>query len=237
MRPSTSRRTTSSPTWAIPRRCTRRHCAVGVRARSTGDPGSSWKACAGGGFRLHRAGCSRDLRGDETMTVDLVDAHTRALASTRRFVAAVRADQWDTQSNCDDWDVRTLVNHIVSGNFWAAELMAGKTIEEVGDRLDGDIIGADALASWDASSAAADGAFRAPGAMERPAAVSYGPVPGSVYLRHRFVDVLVHGWDVAVSTGQPAALDPELVAACWEAVQPDREMMAASGAFGIAKEL
>ena len=74
--------------------------------------------------------------------------------------------------------------------------------------------------------------FRVPGAMDAPCAVSYGPVPGSVYCGHRFLDVLVHGWDVATSTGQDTALDPELVAACWEVLEPQLEMLQASGAFG-----
>ena len=42
---------------------------------------------------------------------------------------------------CDDWDLRQLVNHVISGNLWAAELAAGGTIAEVGDRLDGDVPG------------------------------------------------------------------------------------------------
>src|SRR3712207_7783209 len=75
--------------------------------------------------------------------------------------------------SCEGWDVRELVNHVVSGNFWAGELARGKTIEEVGDRLDGDVIGDDALTAYDASARAASEAFRAPGAMEAPCAVSY----------------------------------------------------------------
>ncbi|MGH9024706.1 MAG: maleylpyruvate isomerase N-terminal domain-containing protein [Acidimicrobiia bacterium] len=73
--------------------------------------------------------------------MDLLDAHTQALGHTRRLVAGVRDDQWDQLSPCEGWSVRELVNHIVTGNFWAGELTAGKTIEEVGDRLDGDVSG------------------------------------------------------------------------------------------------
>ena len=75
-------------------------------------------------------------------------------------------------------------------------------------------------------------AFKAPGAMERPVAVSYGPVPGLVYAGHRFIDVLVHGWDLAVGTGQDLTLPVELVEACIEVIEPQKDMLAASGAFG-----
>jgi uncharacterized protein (TIGR03086 family) len=79
-------------------------------------------------------------------------------------------------------------------------------------------------------------AFRAAGAMDAPCAVSYGPVPGSVYCGHRFLDVLVHGWDVAKSTGQDTTLDPALVEALWVVVEPQLDMLAGSGAFGTKVE-
>jgi uncharacterized protein (TIGR03086 family) len=166
------------------------------------------------------------------MDVDLAEVHARALDSARRSVAGVQLSQWADMSECEGWTVRELVNHIVSGNHWAAELAAGKTIEEVGTRLDGDVLGGDPLAAYDESATIAEAAFRAPGAMDAPCAVSYGPVPGSVYCGHRFLDVLIHGWDVARSTGQDTALDPELVDACWVVVEPQRDMLAGSGMFG-----
>ena len=68
--------------------------------------------------------------------------------------------------------------------------------------------------------------------MERPVAVSYGPVPGEVYAGHRFIDVLIHGWDLAKATGQDATLDPDLVEACWSVINPQMELLRGSGMFG-----
>jgi uncharacterized protein (TIGR03086 family) len=130
------------------------------------------------------------------------------------------------------WDVRALVNHVVSGNLRAAELAAGKTISEVGDHLDGDVLGADPLGAYDASAKAAAAVFAIPGALKAPSAVSYGPVPGAVYAGHRFIDVLIHGWDLAKATGQDTTLDPQLVEACWAVVEPQKDLLAGSGAFG-----
>jgi uncharacterized protein (TIGR03086 family) len=166
------------------------------------------------------------------MDVDLPDVHARALDATRLFVAGIRSDQWAAVSVDDEWTVRELVNHIVTGNYWAEELASGKTIEEVGDRLDGDVLGDDPLEVYDDSAARAAAVFRVEGAMDAPCAVSYGPVPGSVYCGHRFLDVLVHGWDVAKSTGQDTTLDPGLVVACWAVLEPQLEMLQGSGAFG-----
>jgi uncharacterized protein (TIGR03086 family) len=58
-----------------------------------------------------------------------------------------------------------------------------------------------------------------------------------VYCGHRFIDVLVHGWDVAASTGQDTALDTELVEACWAVVEPQLDQLVDSGAFGTDPEI
>lgn len=161
--------------------------------------------------------------------------HRGALASTRRFIASIGSDQWDLPTPCDGWNVRELVNHVIVGNWWAAELAGGHTVDEVGHRLDGDHTVPDPLNAYDASAAAAIAAFDAPGALEAPCAVSYGPVPGSLYAGHRFIDVLIHGWDIATATGQTATLDSQLVDACWREVEPQLEQLQGSTMFGTAR--
>jgi uncharacterized protein (TIGR03086 family) len=58
-----------------------------------------------------------------------------------------------------------------------------------------------------------------------------------VYCGHRFIDVLIHGWDVAESTGQDTNLPEELVQACWEVVEPQLSELGGSGAFGTQVEV
>src|SRR5215471_1348810 len=163
---------------------------------------------------------------------DIAELHAQALDATGRVVSSVAADQWHAATPCADWDARALVNHLVSGNLWAAELAAGGTIEGVGSRLDGDLLGADPAAAYADSATAAAAVFRRPGALDAPCAVSYGPVPGSVYAGHRFLDVLIHGWDLAAATGQDYALDPQLMEACQQIIEPQLEAFRAAGAFG-----
>jgi uncharacterized protein (TIGR03086 family) len=153
------------------------------------------------------------------------------------LVAGVAEGLWDDESVCDGWSVRELVNHIVTGNDWAVELGSGKTIADVGDRLDGDVLGDDPLDAYHRSAEAAAAVFRVPGALEAPCAVSYGPVPGSVYCGHRIIDVLIHGWDVAKSTGRYTTLPPDLVDACWAVVEPQADMLAGSGMFSPGLEV
>jgi uncharacterized protein (TIGR03086 family) len=162
---------------------------------------------------------------------DIAELHAQALDATGMIVAGIPADRWHADTPCDGWDVRALVNHVVSGNLWAAELAAGGTIEEMGDRLDGDVLGPDPVGSYTASAKAAAAAFRAPGALDAPCAVSYGPVPGSVYAGHRFIDVFIHGWDLAVATGQDAVLDADLMRSCRQVLEPQLELFRGAGAF------
>jgi len=84
------------------------------------------------------------------MAVDLPEVHARALERTHVFVAGIDATRLDDASVDDEWTVRELLNHVVSGNLWVPELVGGLTIEEVGTRLDGDQLGADVLSAYDA---------------------------------------------------------------------------------------
>jgi uncharacterized protein (TIGR03086 family) len=156
--------------------------------------------------------------------------HTLALHATGRVVAAIPADRWQAATPCAGWDVRALVNHLVSGNWWAAKRGAGATIEQVGDRFEGGRLGGGPAAAYAASAKAASDVFH--GALQAPCAVSYGPVAGSVYAGHRLIDVLIHGWDLTAATGQDRALDGDLAEACRKVTEPQINMLRASGAFG-----
>ncbi len=169
--------------------------------------------------------------------MELPEAHARAVAHTQLIFDAIRPEQLGDPTPCDDWDVATLAHHVIYGNYWVPPLVAGETIDEVGDRFEGDIVGGDISGAFRASGALAVEAFNAPGAMEAPCPVSYGPVPGSVYCGHRLIDVLIHGWDMAVAIGYDTVLPADLVDACLAVAEPQAEGFAASGAFGHAPDL
>ena len=156
----------------------------------------------------------------------IAELHAQALDITGRIVAGIPPDRWHTATPCTGWDTQALLNHVVSGNLWAAELAAGATIETIGDRLDGDVLGADPAGSYAVSAKAAAAAFLRPGALDAPCAVSYGPVPGSVYAGHRFIEMVFtqlakravrpvgggreHVADLDVAVGDDDAVDEQL---------------------------
>lgn len=154
--------------------------------------------------------------------MDVHELYRRTVDGWAERVRAVGPDQWAAPTPCADWDVRALVNHVVGEDLWAAELVRGATIDEVGDRLDGDLLGEDPVAT------AVDAAARATGVVAEaaPAKVhlSYGDEDLDEYLMQLSADHLVHGWDLAAATGGATDLDPDTVArvGAWFAEREER---------------
>lgn len=160
------------------------------------------------------------------------ELYVRAMASTQRYADGVGSDQWTSPTPCSEWNVRQVANHIIGENLWAAELLRGKTIEEVGNRLDGDLTGSDPARAFRDSVAAAQQAATAPGAMETTCHLSFGDFSGSDYCSQLFMDLLIHGWDIARATGQDARLDTSLVEACLPIAQQLTQQWRSAGVFG-----
>ena len=100
------------------------------------------------------------------------DAATVFAQSVQEFQAWVRAvdpDAWGRPTPYADWDVRALVNHIVGEQRWGVPMMGGRTVAEVGDALDGDLLGSAPQEAADAAAKEAVAALCEPGALERTA--------------------------------------------------------------------
>ncbi|MFJ2033418.1 TIGR03086 family metal-binding protein [Streptosporangium sp. NPDC087985] len=148
------------------------------------------------------------------MTVDTREAYRRALDYFGTLVHQIKPEQWDNETPCVDWDVRTLVNHVVGENRWASQLLAGRTVADVGDALDGDLLGDDPLKAFDISAMAATQAASEEQSLTRVVHLSFADVPGEEYISELFADALIHTWDLARAIGAGERLDPELVDAC-----------------------
>ncbi|HEY3558870.1 MAG TPA: TIGR03086 family metal-binding protein [Kribbella sp.] len=140
--------------------------------------------------------------------MDVVELHNRTVANFAELVSQVAPDQWPEPTPCSDWDVRALVNHVVGEERWTVPLMEGKTIAEVGDALDGDLLADDPVRA--ASDAARDAAAAAALTVDK-VHLSYGDEEPQEYLRQLAADHLIHGWDLAVAIGVPPRMEPELV--------------------------
>lgn len=163
---------------------------------------------------------------------EVVDLYRRAMEQFGDRLRAVRADQWDGPTPCTDWTVRDLANHVIGENRWMPPLLEGKTIADVGDALDGDLLGDDPAAAWDDAAAAALAAAREPGVMERTVHLSFGDFPGRYYVGQVLSDHVIHAWDLARAIGADEALDPELVRFAYDELVPQLDEARSAGAFG-----
>ncbi|MTE19612.1 TIGR03086 family protein [Streptomyces sp. TRM43335] len=169
--------------------------------------------------------------------MDRLDALDRAYEEFDRRVRAVRDDQWDAPTPCAEWSVRDLVGHLVGEHLWAPWLLRGATLEEVGDRFDGDVLGDDPVAAWRRAAAESKAAFHRPGALEGRVHTSDGPRPTVDYAREMITDLTVHAWDLARGIGADDRLDEELARWVHDAVRPVAGTLRATGLFGEPVEV
>lgn len=164
--------------------------------------------------------------------MDLLDAHGQALDVFDRSLHHVGLSDWDSPTPCTDWTVRDLVNHLVHDQLWVPELLAGKTIAEVGDKYDGDQLRDDPLEAWSLSSQAARAALLEPGALDGTVHLSFGDADATEYAWQLTLDAAVHGWDLATALGAEAAIGDELAKALLEFVEPRLAAWSGSSLFG-----
>ena len=146
--------------------------------------------------------------------MDMTAMFHGAVAEFDARIQQISEHQWQARTPDEEWNVRDLVSHIVSEALWAPPLLAGSTIAEVGDRFDGDVLGAEPKTSWALASAAAVHAVEEDGAMDRIVHLSFGDFPGREYAMQLFADHLIHAWDLARAVGADERLDTRLIASC-----------------------
>lgn len=152
----------------------------------------------------------------QSMLTDPRTSYRAAVTWVSRLARGVRDDQLEEPTPCDEFDVRTLLGHLVA------------TVRRV--RLTGE--GADASAvphvitgyadrdlapAYAAEADAACAAWAGAGPLDAPVPVPWGEVPGREALSGYLNETLVHGWDLAVATGQDPEADPALVAFAMQA--------------------
>ena len=138
---------------------------------------------------------------------------------------------WGRPTPCSEWDVRAVLQHVVNELAWVPPLLAGRTIAEVGDSLDGDLLGTDPVGAFHHHCRAAHEALDEPGAMGRTVHLSYGDETAQGYAEQLTADLLVHAWDLARGAGTEEQLPDELVAWASGYLTENAAAMAGSGMF------
>jgi uncharacterized protein (TIGR03086 family) len=143
------------------------------------------------------------------------DRLSQALDVTGTIVSGIREDQWTNPTPCPQWNVRTLLNHLVVGNRMSACTIRGEAPppwEELRRLYDTDQLGQDPLQSYRVAGSELLDAFSQLTVLERVFQAPVGVVPGTVLFHLRLTELLIHGWDLAHATGQVISFPDELAA-------------------------
>ncbi|MCH7789174.1 MAG: TIGR03086 family protein [Acidobacteria bacterium] len=134
----------------------------------------------------------------------------------------VGSDQWDQASNCDGWSVRDLVKHTID--------VQCKIPDALGAGVGGDL-GDDLVSEWSRVSTAAIAAFQTDGAMDKMVEGPMGEAPVAQALGLPSMDLLVHTFDLARSTGGDEKLPEDIVEHAFESIKPMDAMLRGEGMF------
>lgn len=131
-----------------------------------------------------------------------------ALDQAGAIMAGVRHDQQHLPTPCRSWDVSELIAHLVHDLAQFTERAAGVTPDWSAPRagVDGDCVaafraGATGLVKTWQSAGDLSGTIEMPG---------MGEVPKRFPVDQQIAEFAVHGWDLAVATGQSTQLDPQV---------------------------
>ncbi|GAA3339093.1 hypothetical protein GCM10020358_21580 [Amorphoplanes nipponensis] len=148
--------------------------------------------------------------------------HPGVVRRSIELVTAIREDQWERPTPCAEWTVADLVTHMIRENRGFAAAARGERTVPADWHAP---VGVDLRAEYAASARAVIAAFGADGALSRtlwlPLIRDGICLPARQALGFHLLDYLVHGWDVAAATGQPAAYDDDVVAAVREIAERD----------------
>jgi hypothetical protein len=150
----------------------------------------------------------------------------------------IRPDQWelvlpplfDMEGANQPIPLRQAVNHYAYDNSWVPDLLAGRTMDEVGrDRYDGDRLGDDPAGNLARISAAACDAARRVTDRDQVVHCSYGDVPAWDYFWQLNIARTLGAHDVALLIGVEPPLDEELARGMYEGTAPTADMWRSFG--------
>lgn len=145
------------------------------------------------------------LRPGRTTMIDMTTACTR----TAQLLDGVRDDQLDGATPCERLTVRELVAHVGSlGVAFAAA--ARKDLGELTDTPpadDGYVLDDDWRDRYPENLAGLAVAWSDPAAWQGMSRIAGQDLPGDVIAMIALGEVTIHGWDIAVATGQDYAVE------------------------------
>jgi uncharacterized protein (TIGR03086 family) len=139
------------------------------------------------------------------MATDLLDLYRRASDWTDEKIAG--ATRLDAPTPCDEWDVRTLLNHMLETQRYFLHAGRGQEATPPGPTPPA-LISDDPVRDFTQVQDEIVSVFSEAGVLEKT-----GPMLGIA-----FADSLLHGWDLARSSGQGTEMPAGLAEAAYEMI-------------------
>ena len=158
-------------------------------------------------------------------------------------VAHIRDDQWAMEippsfarrQSDHVPTLREIIGHHAYDDAWVPDMLAGRTMDEVGrDMYKGDLLGDDPRGSFAAIVAKACAAARELTDLERTVHASFGDFPAREYFCQVNMFRGLRARDIARVIGYDVELSPELVRGIWDEIRPHAEEWRAIGVFAKA---
>ena len=154
-------------------------------------------------------------------------------------ISQVRPEQWDLRTpgwfatgGQGDASLREIVCYHAYDSAWVPDVLAGRTIAEVGDVHEHVKTAADC--DYRVHSEAAVAAARALDDEDRVVHLSYGDFPAREYFRHVTSFRGFRVFDIARWIGASTEMPPDLVQGMWDELEPHMEAYRAMGVYGPA---
>ncbi|MFD8494694.1 TIGR03086 family metal-binding protein [Amycolatopsis sp. NPDC059657] len=164
---------------------------------------------------------------------DLYLSMTSAAGAFKSVVAALREDDLAKRTPCDDYTVRALVNHLL---YWGPWLVAAGRKEPApaveGGESDNDLTQSDWATALEKQTDELIDVFGRPGALDGMSKMGSVEMPASVIAGMVLAELALHGWDLAVATGQELTIDEDTATALYAAADGMAEQARAMGVFG-----
>ena len=151
-----------------------------------------------------------------------------AAAEAARVVAgaakAANSKTLEQATPCTDWDLRTLLNHMILWTSYSAERRAyGESVAE--ELMSKDFTAEPGYAqAYQAQIAKAVDAWSKPEAWEGDRNVMGSATPAADIAAMLIAEMVLHGWDIARATGQEYACDEAVAASVLATVEAQGEL-------------
>ena len=155
-------------------------------------------------------------------------------------VDQIRDDQWglvvpaEMTPRQPGSSLRKVVDYHACDDAWVPDVLAGRTIEEVGAEWDGDLLGDHPKLNFASIVETAVLAVRGFDDLDRIVHLSYGDYPAREYLKHVTSFRGLRVYDIAKFIGADTTMPDDLVQGLWDEIAPDAEQWRQMGVFGPA---